>query len=162
MELQPAEMSTKKAALGCLPPSLLGDVPRIFPDPPGGLHPLFGTIVGACRKRSRQRGQAAWAGTAGKVWPLQKRQERCPGMPGPGTPPPCRAGACWGPRELAGKPHGKCYNITPGWTKATPHSTSTSPWWGTFNSFARCRARLQKPDVFPGSVCTCGRAQPLQ
>lgn len=46
---------------------------------------------------------------------------------------------------LAGKTHGKCYNITSAWTKAAPHSAPTSPWRGTSNSFPWCCAHLPKP-----------------
>jgi len=149
-------MSSKKAALGCIPPNLLKNIPRTFPEPRGIA--CSGTIAGAHRKRLRQRGQAAWGGIGGKVWPPRKRLERCPGMLGLGFLPPCRAGARWGPWGLAGKPCGNCYNITPGWTKATPHSTSTPPWRGTFNSFAWCSAHLQKPDFLPSSAHT--RSEP--
>lgn len=161
LELQPAEMSTKKAALGCVPPSLLVDVPCTFPR---RLHPSFGSIAGACRKRLRQCGQASQASTGEKVWPPQKRLERCPSRPGLGMPPPCQAGSCWGLWGLAGKPHGKRYNITPSWTTATPHATPTSPWRGTFNSFAWSCAHLQTLDFLLCSGCSGGRtwAEPEQ
>lgn len=159
MELQPAEMSTKKAARGTYLRASSGMCHAPFRSARG----FVPSIAGACRKRSRQRGQAAWTGMGGKAWPLRKRLERCPGMPGLGTPPPCRAGTRWGPQGLTGKPAGSATASH----QAGPKQPHVQPphLLGEGHLAAWCCAHLQKPDFLPGSLCSRGRArasQPLQ
>lgn len=140
MELQPAEMSSKKAALGCVALSLLRYKPCTLPEPSGTAPSVWHHCW--CLQEVLE---TAWAGGAGRHgregMDLTKEAGKVPWHVGSGH---ATSPLGWGSLEAmgtVGKPHGNCCNITPGWTKATPS-----------NSSAWCCAHLKLPDIAQFSV----------
>lgn len=139
-------MSTGKAALGYAPLSLLGDI-GAPPELPGDGTLCLASLLVLAGSTQDSAGIMGWHRREGMA--TMNEAGRCPSTLGLGML------QGWGSLRavgLAGKTHGKCYNVTPGWTKAASHPAPTSPWRGTPNIFTWCCAHLPKPGFSPSSV----------